>query len=48
MSGGRLCVYEHGTSNWTKRGFVEIKRALEVFPRGDSGVESRLSKEIEG
>jgi hypothetical protein len=28
----------------TKRGLVEIKRALEVFPRGDPGVESKLSK----
>ncbi len=35
------------TSDWTKWGLVEIKRALEVFPCGDPGVESRLSKEIE-
>ncbi len=41
-------MYEHATSNRTKRGFVKIKRALEVLPHGDSGVESRLSKEIKG
>jgi hypothetical protein len=41
-------MYEHATSNQTKRGLVEIKRAMEEFPCRDSGVESRLSKEIEG
>ncbi len=36
------------TPNRTKRGMVEIKRALEVFSRGDPGFKSRLLKEIEG
>jgi hypothetical protein len=41
-------MYEHATSNWTEWGLVEIKKALEVFSHRDLGVESRLSKEIEG
>ncbi len=39
---------EHPTGSRTKRGLVEIKWSVEVFPRGDSGVEGKLSKEIEG
>ncbi len=39
---------EHTTPNRTKWGLAEIKKALEVLPRRDPGVESRLSKEIEG
>ncbi len=41
-------MYEQTASNRTKQGFVKIKRALEVFPCKDLGVEGRLSKEIEG
>jgi len=39
---------EHTTTDWSKRSFVEVKWSLEVLPRGDPGVESRLSEEIEG
>jgi hypothetical protein len=39
---------EHTTTNRSKRSLVEVKRSLEELPRGDPGVECRLSKEIEG
>jgi hypothetical protein len=39
---------EHTTTNRSKWSLVEVKWSLEVLPRGDSGVESRLSEEIKG
>jgi hypothetical protein len=45
---GWFSMNEHATAHWSKQHLVEVKRSLEVLPRGDPEVECRLSEEIEG
>ena len=47
LPSSQLCMDEDATTNWTKWCLVEVKRAMEEFPCGDSWIKRRLAEEIE-